>query len=62
MGAGDDTVIGGAGNDVANSGPGTDTLVLSGRATDYTVVVWHGWVGAVPRSGGILAADGVGKG
>jgi Ca2+-binding RTX toxin-like protein len=59
MGNGDDTVYGGAGNDIIDGGPGVDTVWLTGRASDYTLVTWNGQVGAAPRNGTAFAAEGI---
>jgi RTX calcium-binding nonapeptide repeat (4 copies) len=61
LGGGDDTALGGPGNDVINCRSGIDSVGLAGTAADYQLVVWNGNVGAVPRSGAILAAEGIDK-
>jgi hypothetical protein len=61
MGSGDDVAFGGPGNDVIVARSGTDTVLLSGAAADYQLVIWGDNVAPLPRSGGALAADGVDK-
>jgi serralysin len=41
-GAGDDLIHGGTGNDIINGGGGNDTLIVSGAAADYRLLVTAG--------------------
>ncbi len=61
MGSGDDVAFGGPGNDVINCRSGTDTVLLSGVAADYRLVIWADEVSPLPVTGAALAADGVDK-
>jgi hypothetical protein len=57
-GTGQDYITGGSGNDRFNGGAGTDTVVLAGRAADYTVLV-DGAVTTVVGTAGIDVLTGI---
>lgn len=61
LGAGNDTAYGGAGNDLIDGGSGSDTVWLTGRASDFQIVVWDNQAGAAPRNGTAQAAEGIDK-